>query len=275
MTVTLEKADSQEFARYWVVYRNTNEDFSQSFAEQYQDIQEVPFCHWILADGQHVGGMIHVGQSVGDFFLIPPYEDAYSIFKAILPNEGQVHARNILGAHVPALQMLGFQIEESRCWMLRPTQTYEDIPFVFKRALPEAAHADQLAQLMLAAFEGGVGQYGQRKLKDHRQSVDSYLETIASDDKCHLASSVLFDGAVMIAACLAQTYKSLATIRFMVTHPEYQRRGTAKQLMQYSIHMMNEHFNYVGLAVTIGNPAHGLYHEMGFVTGATTYTLVR
>ena len=81
MIFTLEQADSAEFARWWVVYRRTNEDFSQSFAAQYHNVDDVPYCQWIMQDGQRVGGLIMVGQNVGDFFLIPPFQDAYAALK--------------------------------------------------------------------------------------------------------------------------------------------------------------------------------------------------
>lgn len=271
---TLEVADSQEFARWWVVYRNANEDFSQSFAEQYQDIVDVPFCHWIQNDGKRVGGLIRVGHNVGDFFLISPFTDAYAALRAVLPVDEPLVAQGITSDHVHAFQMLGFQITESRCWMLRPTQAY-DVHFDFTRTAPQADQTDTIAQLMVAAFSGGVGQYGARDVEAHRKSVVNYFESITPADKFHQASSVLYDSDRIVAACLIQRYKSLPTIRFVVVHPDYQRRGLARQLMQYGIDTMREDYDFVSLAVTIGNPAQGLYHRMGFMTGHVMHTLKR
>ena len=274
MDFTLEKADSQEFARWWAVYRNVNEDFSQGFAEQYSEIEHVPYCHWILLDGQRVGGMIMVSNNVGDFFLIPPFQDAYRALKAILPSDTPLHARNMLSDHVRAFQRLGFQIEESRCWMLRPTQAV-DVAFELPPVPVDVAHTDALAELMLAAFQGGAGGYGQRDVGAHRQSVENYFESVSPDDVCYQASSVVFDGDQMVAACLVQPYKSLASIRFVVTHPDYQQRGIARRLIQYSMNAIHDQYAYVTLAVTVGNPAEGLYDSMGFVAGAVTHTLLR
>ena len=100
MTFTIDKAESKEFAQWWAAYRNTNEDFSQGFAEQYRELVDVPFCHWIMQDEERVGGIIKVPNNVGDFFLIPPFEDAELALKNILPDE-PLHARNILAEHVP------------------------------------------------------------------------------------------------------------------------------------------------------------------------------
>ena len=274
MHYTLEQADSKEFARWWVIYRNANEDFSQSFAERYADIENVPYCHWIMLDGQRVGGLIKVPNNIGDFFLIPPHADAYSVLKAILLDEAPLNAREVLPEHLPVFQRLGFQIRESRRWMIRPIQTY-DVEFEFTRTSPETSETDTIAQLMFATFHGGVGQYGQRDVDAHRKSVEDYFEKIEFGDVCHQASSVLYDGETMIAACLVQPHRAFATIRFVVTHPDYRRRGLAKRLMQYASNVVKSEYDYLALAVTVGNPAQSLYYDMGFVPGIVTHTLVR
>lgn len=273
--MTIEKADSQEFARWWAVYRNSNEDFSQSFSEKYADIADVPFCHWILADGERVGGVIMVGNNIGDFFLIPPFTDANRVLKAILPDAEKLVARNINSAHCSAFQMLGFQIKESRRWMIRPTQAYPDVSFTFARSIPQVEQTDAIAELMYKAFHGGVGEYGLRDVEAHRNSVTNYFEVIENAPLCHQASSVLFDDDRMIAACLVQPYKSSATIRFVVTDPEYQKRGLAKRLMHYAMDTIKDEYDYISLAVTVDNPAHGLYYAMGFQPADTVHTLVR
>lgn len=275
LSITLEKAESKEFARWWAVYRNTNEDFSQSISERYADIVDVPFCHWILVDGKRVGGVIMVGNNIGDFFLISPFTDAYTVLRAILPDAEKLVARNILSAHCPVFQMLGFQIKESRHWMIRPTQAYPDVRFEFTRSIPQAEHTDAIAEVMYKAFHGGVGEYGLRDVEAHRNSVTNYFEVIESGSVCHQASSVLFDDDRMVAVCLAQPYKSLPTIRFVVTDPEYQKRGLAKRLMHYAIDTIKAEYEYITLAVTVDNPAHGLYHAMGFQATDATHTLVK
>lgn len=274
MIITLEQADSAEFARWWVVYRRTNEDFSQSFAAQYHNVDDVPYCQWIMQDGQRVGGLIMVGQNVGDFFLIPPFQDAYAALKAILP-AGPLRAQSIATAHLPAFQLLGFQITESRHWMIRPTQRY-DVEFILTRTpLNAAVHTDDIADLMFAAFQGGIGEYGQRDVDTHRKSTLNFFETVPAGNICFQASSVVFDGMDMVAACLVQPYQTLATVRFIVTHPIYQGRGIARRLMEYAMSVVAPQYDHMALAVTIGNPAQALYHSMGFVTGDALHSLTR
>ncbi len=273
MIAQLEKADSKEFAQWWAIYRNVNEDYSLGYTEQYQDIVDVPFCHWIVADGKRVGGIIHVNSHVGDLFLIPPYPDLEVILKSILPKEDRIIASNILSDDAPVFEALGFQIKESRHFMIRPTQAY-DVNFTYRREAPQASQTQAIAEQMYSAFHGGVGEYGQRDVEAHQKSVENYFETIASDDLCQQASSVLFDGDKMIAACLVQPYKSHASIRFVVTHPDYRKQGIARRLMEYGINYVKDTYPSVVLAVTIGNPAKKLYVNMGFATAPSTHTLL-
>lgn len=272
MTYTLEKADSKIFAQWWAVYR-PNEDFSQTYAEQYADIVDVPFCHWLLTDGERVGGLIHVNNQIGDMFTIPPFDNLANALSAVLP-EGRMIASAILSEHVPALESLGFTVVESRHWMIRPTQTY-DVSFDFRRASPQPEQTQSIAELMYRAFQGGVGEYGRRDLDGFINSVTNYFEHITLGDNCHQASSVLWDGEQMIAVCLMQPHKSHVTVRFVVTHPDYRKCGIARRLMEYGINTVKDDYATVSLAVTIGNPAEQLYTKMGFASAPATHTLIR
>jgi ribosomal protein S18 acetylase RimI-like enzyme len=268
MTFTLQQADSHEFARWWAVYRNTSEDFSQSFAEQYADIENVPFCHWMMQDGRRVGGLIRVKDRIGDCFFIPPFQDVFGALKAVTGDIQQ--AQGILSEHVEAFQMLGFTIHESRRWMIRPTQRYS-VSFDLNRASPEVHQSSELAELFRVAFT--TGSYGRRSRDQHEQSINNYFEQVNS--VCLQASSVLIDNGHIVAACLVQPYKSLASIRFVVTHPDYQRRGLGTRMMQYAIDTIHADYPFVALAVTVGNPAQALYYAMGFVPGAVMHDLER
>ncbi len=273
MNFYLEEANSQEFAKWWSAYRNTNEDFSRGFAEQYAEIQDVPFCKWIMRDNQRVGGMIQVKNKLGDFFLIPPYDHdtAYNILQSILVAGESYQAQNILEQHVPAFQQFGFEVQEARCWMLRPTQAYASaiaVPY----QIPTVAQTETIAELLLASFQGGVGQYGQRQLAEHRASVENYFEMTAENDIYRQASAIV--GADHLhGVCLVQQYKSIASLRFIAVHPDFQRHGLGRQLILHAINQLKDQHDYVGLAVTLGNPAQHLYKNLGFVAAPPTYSL--
>lgn len=273
MTFSLAKADSLEWAKWWAAYRNTNEDFSQGFVEQYDELTSVPFCYWILNYEQRVGGLITLNNRVGDVFFIPPFEGYAEALRAVLPDEVNASG-NILEAHVPAFENLGFTVSEARHWMIRSTQAY-DVQLPYTLAYPESAHIVALAELFNAAFAGGVGSYGRRDVDAHRNSITNFFEQIEDKPLFQSASTILFDGDAMIASCLMQPYKSFATVRFVVTHPDYQGQGIGRKLMEYGINHINDEYDYVTLAVTIDNPAAQLYRKMGFASAPTIYSLTR
>lgn len=270
---TLQKADSKEFAQWWAVYR-PNEDFSQNHAEQYSDIVDVPFCYWILADDTRIGGMICVKNRVGDLFIIPPFDDVNGALKAILP-DGRMMASSILTEHISAFESLGFTLMESRQWMMRSTQAYDDVSFDFRRESPQPDQIHMIAESMHIAFRGGVGEYGERDVIGFTHSVNNFFDTIELGDKCHQASSVLWDADKMIAVCLLQPYKSHVAVRFVVTHPDYRGQGIARRLMEYGMNCVREDYPTVVLAVTEGNPAQHLYEKMGLTSAPATHTLIR
>jgi len=273
LSYTLEPADSKTFAQWWAVYR-PNEDFSQTYTEQYADIVDVPFCQWILKDGQRVGGMIRVKDRIGDLFFIPPFDDAQSALSALLPADERMMASSILSDHVHAFEALGFTLYESRRWMIRPTQAY-DVTFDLRRESPQPAQTETMADLMYMAFQGGVGEYGQRDINGFAHSIMDYFETITFGDICHQASSVIYEGDRMVSACLMQPYKSHVAVRFILTHPDYRKRGIARRSMEYGINRVKDTYPTVSLAVTIGNPAEHLYTHMGFASVPPTHTLIR
>ena len=43
----LQRAKNHEFSKAWAVYRNINEDFSQSLAETQKELAGVPVCFWV------------------------------------------------------------------------------------------------------------------------------------------------------------------------------------------------------------------------------------
>lgn len=82
---SLQRADNQEFVKSWVVYRNVNEDFAQSYTEIQKELTGVNFCFWIMLNDKRVGGAVMLPNGIGDLFLIPPEEDATKILSIVLP----------------------------------------------------------------------------------------------------------------------------------------------------------------------------------------------
>lgn len=281
----LHRADNAEFVKSWVVYRNINEDFAQSFQETTADLAGVEFCFWIVRNGRRVGGVIMLPNNIGDFFLIPPETDAPQILGIILPlleywsdQRKPIVAQAIVPTYVPAFQQLGFRLQESRVWMIRPTvQTTMDLAAPWSLRAFDVASAPAVAQLLYNAFAGTVGQYGARSYDDHLASVQNFCETYDAHSSCGQASALLVEAQTdrLVATCMVGMHKGLPTIRFVAVEPNVQRRGLATHLLWHAITTLAAEYDWVKLAVTEGNPAMELYHKLGFVAGEPTAQLIK
>lgn len=54
---------------------------------------------------------------------------------------------------------------------------------------------------------------------------------------------------------------------------EQQGKGIGQTMMRRAIGILSRGYPYVTLAVTVGSPASGLYHRMGFASAPTVHTL--
>ena len=65
---------------------------------------------------------------IGDFFLVPPEDNAHRILSLTLPllhhwsnQQKPIGAQAITSLYLAAFQANGFELQESRLWMIRPT----------------------------------------------------------------------------------------------------------------------------------------------------------
>jgi hypothetical protein len=131
----LERADNHQFIASWTVYRRVNEDFSQCLREQGADLESVPFCFWITRGDDRIGGVVMLPNNIGDFFPIPPVVETTSVLVQIMgllqawsDTSRPLRAQGITEEFVNSFLDQGFEVTESRHWMIRPTQV---IPFTW------------------------------------------------------------------------------------------------------------------------------------------------
>ena len=277
----LVKAPSENFAQHWAIYRNINEDFTLDYAVQAHEIADVPFCYWIQQDNQTIGGSILLPNSLGDMFLVPPFSDWDAALGAVLPllhhwSDKPIQAQQITHPQMEALVRHGFRVTSSRRWMIRPTQTYPDrsiAPYTVASISKDQTNA--LATLFYDAFsQSDDVSYRDRPLEQHQDSVENFFDQLTEGDRCYEASKSVYDDDKLIATVLVQMHNDMPSIRFVVTHPAYQRKGLGKHLIEQAIHSLATDFIAVKLAVTDGNPSQALYYHMGFMPGDPIYSLV-
>ena len=281
----LTRAQTEEFSKWWVVYRDVNEDFAQSFAETQKDLEGVPFCFWVELDHTRVAGVVMLPNGIGDFFLIPPESDAEKLLSIIMPllevwsdEQKPIGAQAIPAQYQNAFQAHGFVLQESRHWMIRPTAKIDvklASEWQMKPLAPQSA--DEIAKLLEDAFKGGVGQYGRRDFAAHLASVEQFFENYDVDSPCGRASGAVYEQATskLAAVNMVDLHKGLPTIRFVAVSPEFQRRGLATQLINHAINMVEPTYNWIKLAVTVDNSAVATYQKIGFIPSGILCQLIR
>lgn len=282
---SLHRAQNHEFIKAWVVYRNLNEDFTQSFAARLSELDGVPFCFWVQSDAKRVAGLVMLPNGIGDFFLIPPEQDAALIVTAVMPlldhwsdSSKPIGAQAIATAYLDAFQQAGFSLQESRFWMIRPTaQINSDWTAEWRVSSLNPEQPEALASLLEASFSGGVGQYGTRDFEAHLKSVNNFFEDYTSDSACGQASAMIINKQTneFAGLCMVDMHNHLPAIRFVAVHPDYQRRGLATNLLKRAICQLEPHHDWVKLAVSIDNPAVSVYRQLGFLESDTLHQLVK
>ncbi|MCP5100421.1 MAG: GNAT family N-acetyltransferase [Chloroflexi bacterium] len=281
---TLHRAANDEFINAWVIYRNYNEDFAQNFNDQRQELAGVPFCFWIIQNEHRVGGVVLLPNNIGDFFLIPPFPDASDVLQAVmhllfawsLPSK-PIRAQGISQQYLQSFQQMGFQLQESRHWMIRPTAVSPTTwPAQYTVRPLHPTDTDLIAHLLLDAFKGGIGQYGTRDLEAHQGTVSRFFETFDADTPCGQASLLISDKQTQETAgvCMVNLHKGLPTIQFTAVSPTHRRNSLATIMLTHAISTLAPAYDWVKLAVTIGNPAELVYQKMGFMAGDTLHTLI-
>ena len=277
-------ANTAEFLRYWVAYRQVVEDYALDFATQMQDLADTPDAYWVMQDETRVAGLLLRPNHLSHCFLIPPFHDAHAMLAAVLPllnrwsERGEsLVATKIAPPFVPALQRMGFKIVDRQCWMIRPTAVLSDtLPVEYPLTPLHSQHAPALAQLTYDAFYGGQGPYGQRTIAYHQQQVNMFAGRHDPHNPLSAGTVVVHhpqQPEVLIAACLVSPHKGLPAIDLVAVHPDFQRQGIGTALINRVITELAPQAGWVKLALSAENPALHLYTRLGFVAATPLFTL--
>ncbi len=278
-------ANTAEFLRYWVAYRQVVEDYALDFATQMQDLADTPDAYWVMQDEARVAGLLLRPNHLSHCFLIPPFHDAHAMLAAVLPllnrwsERGEsLVATKIAPPFVPALQRMGFKIVDRQCWMIRPTAVLPPSTLSTKWVIssPQPHHAEPLANLLYDAFHGTPGQYGERTRESYQRVANRFLAQDEPPDLLNEVSAVVQaspSNGSLIGACLVSQHKGLPAIDLVAVHPDFQRQGIGTALINRVITELAPQAGWVKLALSAENPALHLYTRLGFVAATPLFTL--
>jgi ribosomal protein S18 acetylase RimI-like enzyme len=281
---SLQRADNATFVRYWAVYRNVNEDFSQSFTDEAADLKGIPYCFWMRLHGRTIGGVMLLPNNIGDLFLIPPNQDALAVLEAIMPlmkrwsnPEKVILAQAIPTRFLDDFRFLGFRLKESRQWMIRPTGSFEALwPEDMRLRSLQNDDAGAVAELLHAAFTGEGGRHGEKDQQAHLASVQTFFQGYDADSALGRASVFLHDAYTgqPTAVTMVNLHKGLPAIQFVAVLPFYRRRGLTTSMVRHALSEVSSEYALLKLAVTVGNPAVKIYSQLGFRAGDQMHSLI-
>ena len=274
---TLEIADRKEYARYYAVYvqQEDNIGFKKDFQQSLDVVSEDDFCFWIKKDGKRIGGAFLQPNSIEGLFLIPPYNDIYKalmmIKKALIfwsDRSKPIEANVVNESQVEVYEKLGFRIVGRGRWMLRPTEEFivewED---KFEKVLPSKEQTNEIGKLIHAAYVDDPFQH--YSLEERTGFVEDYFTDNSHIDILNKASSVVYDKDTkeLIGVCLISEYNEWPLVYDIVVKKEYRGKGIAEKMLQNSLTVLKKDYPVVRLYVDSGNPAETLYYNVGFFPG--------
>ena len=273
----LEKAESEEFAKFYVIYSNSNYFFSQSWDNSKSVIKAANSYYWIMKGNLRVGGVILRPNLIAKLFLIPPYIDAFQILKVIKPIllhwsdcNSSINAYEVLPKELHAYNKLGFRTGETRRCMIRPTQTFNvEWEDKYQIIAPNMGHKLIIAELFKAAYAGGVDSKKEDDENKHISFLEDYFNEEFEDKLINRASALVFDKNTneLAASCLISYWMGLPILEDIAVHPSYQGRGLGEKLIKRALSILNQKYDAMRLFVTIGNSAEALYYNIGFLPG--------
>lgn len=272
----LEKADHQEFAKYYAIYMNIDIGFKSSYEQKCSVVAEDDHCYWIKKESARVAGVFLEPNFIEGLFMIPPYQDIYSVLKTLKKvlliwsdRCKEIKASVVEPAQVDYYQRLGFRISGMGRWMIRPTEPY-DIAWngLYEIKNPTAEDMESLGALFFDAFKHDVGRT-KYSLEERTSFVKYYFDHYSKDDLLLEASTMIYDKSTqeLIAACLVSEYKEWPLIYDVAVSASHRGRGLSVDMLKKAISTTNQKYPAIRLYVQCGNDAEAVYHKLGFIAG--------
>jgi len=273
----LEKAELAEFAKFYVIYSNSNYFFSQSWDNSMSVIKAANSCYWIMKDNCRVGGVIIRPNLITKLFLIPPYTDTFQVLKSIKSIllhwsdcSRNIDAYEVLPKEVQAYHRIGFRTEETRRCMIRPTELFNvEWEDKYEIITPNMGHKFIIAELFKEAYAGGVDSKKEDDENKHINFLEDYFNEEFEDKLINRASALVFDKKTneLAASCLISYWMGLPILEDIAVRPSYQGRDLGEKLIKRALSILKQKHDAMRLFVTIGNSAEAVYYNVGFLPG--------
>lgn len=271
------KADNEEFLRFYAVYKLSKyKVWYPASIQRAIDLYTRFFkqdAFWVEVEGKRVGGVILEPNWIGLFFLMPPFQDEYSLVHAVVKRSIEISDLNkpitafgMVPETAGFLQQFGFQVVQTAKEMICATRQY-DIQFdsgVYQDSykteyLKEMTdlYFEVFSQSKVASMAGKPYEFYEDLLKGQVDGIDPEYTTILRDSETN----------EMVGICTAQIWFEMPIILDLLVKATHQKRGLAEMMIRKMLtSACNNNYPAVCLSVVPGNPAENLYHRMGFLS---------
>lgn len=272
------QAQAREFSIYFVLYghRDMNIWFPTKMERVFNVFEKISNEHyWITYKGKRVGGFIMELDCnwFAFLFLIPPFNDEYTILNKIVPfvishsvENNHIKVSGIYPKSYQNYYRLGFQITETEKIMIRPTNLFEII-WVEDVTLdyPKEEHVHKLIELYYEVYsESPVPCISNKSIDFYGNLLKEHIPISKPE-----YSTIIFDKHTnqLIASCLVIIWDELPYIADIIVKNSHKNKGLGTMMLKKVLNNAYKEYPAVRLAVRSGNRAEGLYHRLGFVGG--------
>lgn len=272
------QAEAREFSIYFVLYghKDMNIWFPTKMERVFNVFEKISNEHyWITYKGKRVGGFtMELDYNWFAFlFLIPPFNDEYTVLNKIVPfvisNTDENKPIKVSGIYPKSYQnyyRLGFQITETEKIMIRPTKLLEvnwteDVILDY----PKVEYEHKMIELYHEVYSESPVSCISNKDKDFYKKI---LNEQIPESKPEY-STLIFDKHTnkLIASCLVTIWEELPYITDIIVKSSHKNKGLGTMMLKKVLNNAHKDYPAVRLAVRKGNRAEGLYHRIGFVGG--------
>lgn len=280
----LKRANKFEFGIHETIYSNVDIGLNFSWKKQTVDNIDYNDHFWIFKEDKRIGG-VHIRPNLmGAFFMEAPYAiDRFIVISALndallqwADNDTKIRIYGVTPNDIESFNRLGYRIKHERRVMIRPTEIFNDIiwdnDFIIK--VPTESDIPQIGRLFFESYNDGIDYevFGQQSLEDATINAEEILNIYKSNNTLN-GSILVFDKNTgeLIATCIAGMSgycdNNFSEIGEIAVKPAYRNRGIASNMIKQALTNLKKISPATILCVTIGNPAEGLYHKMGFFSG--------
>jgi len=278
------KADHKEFSTFYTIYKLSKYNLwfpstiQNSIDLYYKYFKQDAF--WIYYDGKRIGGVLLEPNWFGLVFLIPPFDDEYTLMNEIVRYVSEISdpkeyivAFGMVPDSVKWLQMFGFELVKTQKDMICATRSYEvkfhDNVYV---DVPKKGDLKEIIKLYYDVYsKSRVDSLARKPYEFYDDLLKNQIDDILPE-----YSTILRDAKTneIIGCCSVQIWCGLPTILDIIVKQSHQKRGLATMMIKKVLNVAYHHeYPAVCLSVVSGNSAEYLYHKVGFLSGTSSSEL--